>query len=643
MTILDLPQLDTDALRVPAASDADTDWLYHGKRLLRGSDYTIDGTCLAAMNTDAKGNQYLEPLCNFFAWIHCDIAKDDGAQKHRQYEMRGILLKSRKVLPSLTISADQFETMKWLSMWGPQPNLMPGRAVRDIVRHAIQSTAWAASRRTIFSHVGWIKLDDRWVYLHAGGAIGASDVTVELDARLQGYTLSPTDDAAQAMRASLRLLDVAPQRVTLVLWAATYLAPLCECLRWANIEPKFLLWLHGYTGARKTTLAKLFSCHFGDLLERPPTNFNDTANSIEKRAFDAKDSLLLVDDYHPASSPRESKAMAQLAERLLRGYGDRVGRGRMRQDATLRPDYLPRGMAIVTAEDVLDTGSSVARLFPVELTPGDVDLGTLTEAQRDAQSLSGAMSGYIAWLAQKMSSPDDGRLAAMFQERRQQAHESNLHGRLVEAAAWLHIGVSLGLEYAVSVGALTAERRESLLTTAWDVFSTTARLQGESIQQVRATTRFLEIVAELLASGSIYTTSVYLQGNAEPSRVAGTRVGWSDKQHYYFLPDVLFNSVERFLSAENSHFPVTRQTLFKQLAQEGLIVTETGTEGGQARTHTLRKKEIGGDRSRKLWVKRETLDEPTKSVRLRSTMRSKAPSNGSECSLFRDYSCEDDP
>ena len=44
--------------------------------------------------------------------------------------------------------------------------------------------------------------------------------------------------------------------------------------------------------------------------------------------------------------------LASTAERILRMYGDRVGRSRMRADTTLNKTYKPRGMAIVTGEDL---------------------------------------------------------------------------------------------------------------------------------------------------------------------------------------------------------------------------------------------------------------------------------------------------
>ncbi|MFD2088290.1 hypothetical protein ACFSND_24505 [Brevibacillus brevis] len=408
--------------------------------------YVVQENNLSLFYVDKSGNRDDIPLANFFAWINKNTKKDDGAESQRFYEIEGVILSSGKKLPPILVAASEFENMKWLALWGPEPNILPGPKVRDTVRHAIQSTAKGATEERIFAHLGWVKLDEGWKYLHAGGAVGASNVKVELDPRLKNYVLPElSGDKTEAMKASLKLLDIAPKRTTLALWGLVFLSPLCEWLRQVHLEPKFLIWLHGYTGSRKTTLSKLYLSHFGNLLEHPPASFKDTINSMEKRTFATKDSLLLIDDYHPTGSPKEAKAMEQLAQQLLRAYGDRIGRGRMRQDTTLRQDFPPRGMAIITAEDVLDGGSSVARLFPVQLGPTDVDLGKLTEAQHQTQKLSQAMVGYLEWLGQAMAEGNDRRLTEIFSEKRNEASRLAVHGRLMEAAAWLYLGLFLDL------------------------------------------------------------------------------------------------------------------------------------------------------------------------------------------------------
>ncbi|KAA8753971.1 bifunctional DNA primase/polymerase [Paenibacillus sp. UASWS1643] len=577
---------------------------------LMGGNHAIHHNSLCVAKYKIDGETEHVPIANFVARIVKSIIKDNGTDKNIFYEIDGLLIDSQRRLPSIQVPAQDFESMKWLTMWGPEPSLFPGYKIRDLVRFAIQSTSKKAIKERIYTHLGWINLDDRWTYLHAGGALGIPNVKVELEARLQNYNLSNFNTSdTEAMKASLNLLNVAPHRVTLVLWALTYLSPLCEWLRMLGIEPKFLVWLHGYTGSRKTTLAKLFLCHFGNLLEHPPASFKDTANSVEKRGFDTKDSLLLIDDYHPTTSPREKNSMETLAQQILRGYGDRVGRGRMKQDTSLRPDYPPRGNALVTAEDLIGGGSSVARLFPAELLKTDVNLDRLTQAQDNFEELSAAMKGYLEWVGQSMSKPDHNELKQLFNERRKAASNLGVHGRMVEAAVWLYLGLNSGLEYAESVGAVTTEMGDELRSEGWNVFLEIAKEQGQQVTDIKPSSRFLTIVSQLLANQSIHCDNVHqdLVPKTLPNNSA--LVGWKDENYYYFLPELIYNEVSRFLSIRGEHFPITSATLWKELADAGLTHTDVSKEKGENRRHCLVKKTIKKHRQRLLWVKKEALHE----------------------------------
>ncbi|MFF2017797.1 bifunctional DNA primase/polymerase [Paenibacillus sp. NPDC058177] len=578
-------------------------------RLMKGN-HAINQQRLCKVKYKNEDETEYIPLANFAARIVKSIEKDNGPEKLMFYEIDGILTHSQRSLPSIQVPAQDFESMKWLVMWGPEPTLFPGSTTRDLVRFAIQSTASAVISERIFTHLGWINIDGKWAYLHAGGALGVPNVKVELEPRLQNYQLTGCSTSnKKAMEASLRLLNVAPHRVTLVLWALTYLSPLCEWLRWLGIEPKFLVWLHGYTGSRKTTLAKLFLCHFGNLLEHPPASFKDTANSVEKRGFHTKDSLLLIDDYHPTSSPSEKTKMESLAQQVLRGYGDRVGRGRMNQDTSLRPDYPPRGNALVTAEDLLSGGSSVARLFPAELLKTDVNLKLLTQAQIDFEKLSTAMRGYLNWVGEAMNGPDHSELRQLFFEKRKAASHLGVHGRLVEAAVWLYLGLDLGLRYAESVGAVTAEMGQELRNKGWKLFLDIADEQGRQVTEIKPSMRFITIVSQLLANQSIHCHDVHKQIVTRTIPKNSSHVGWEDEEYCYFLPDLIYNEVSQFLSRRGEQFPVSPTTLWKELAEAGLTQTELSKENGKTRKHYLVKKVVNKKRPRLLWLKKESLHE----------------------------------
>jgi hypothetical protein len=228
------------------------------------------------------------------------------------------------------------------------------------------------------------------------------NVEVELEPGLENYRLLPTppspEEAAEAIRQSWRLLLVAPSRVTAPLLAAAYAAPLSEI-----VVPDFTIWLWGGTGSFKSTLAALILSHFGDFTEANlPLSFGSTSNSLERSLFLAKDVLTVVDDWRPGVSLTDSGDLDRMAQRLLRGVGNRQGRARMTRDTMLRASYPPRGVVAVTAE-ALPEGptfqSAAARSLTINLARNDVDLAKLSVLQRDKLMLRVAMTGYVSYVA----------------------------------------------------------------------------------------------------------------------------------------------------------------------------------------------------------------------------------------------------
>lgn len=384
---------------------------------------------------------------------------------------------------------------------------------------------------------------------------------------------------------------MAPKTITLPLLSITYLSPLCDPLRKAGIEPGFLLWLYGMSGTLKSTLAALCLSHFGDFDNKHlPASFRDSMASMEKRLFAAKDSLIVVDDFHPASDTNEARKMEGIAQLLLRAYGDRVGRGRANPNTSLKPDYPPRGMAVATGEQLPSGLSSMARLFVLEIKKGDVDLPALTTAQATQDKLSRAMTGYIMWLAPQLDTLP-GELKSTFQQLRAAAMTEEQHLRVPEAVAWLYLGWAFFLDFARSTGAITEAQLREFSEEGWKVLIDLAAAQEQRIIAERPVTKFITLLQEMFSQHAIYVKGVdggqppnaeafgweldLVEGekNFYPGRTA-TFLGWSDGAFLYLLPEATYKEVARFSSSQGAMFPVKPQTLWKHLEAEGLIEVE---------------------------------------------------------------------
>lgn len=560
---------------------------------------------LCSVNNKDSETEILVPLANFLAKPVNQIRYDNGEKQEMMFEIEG-LLSIGKTLPRIRVSSKQFNGMSWVTEeWGLRAAVAPGQNKKDQIRYIIQLLGNDIPDEIIYTHTGWRKTQGQWVYLHAGGAIGAENVSVELEDKLQRYWMPQlVANRQQAMKQSLNLLDLAKPEITYPLWATVFLAPLCEPLRKAGYEPAFVTWLHGMTGARKSTITALFMSHFGQFVEKsPPASFKDTVTSVELIAFHVKDSIVWIDDFHPSSNRVEAQKMDGVAQFIMRAYGDRIGRGRRKADLSSRGDHPPRGLCIATGEDTPTGHSTNARFFPVKISVGDIHLEKLTVAQDPEckKLLGAAMVGYIDWLRSQMDElPIE--LHKMFLNCRDACRKEGLHGRLTDSVAWLSIGLALGVSYANDIGVLTDEEAKQLKQTGWKVFLTIAIGQNERLKYERPAVRFLQIIKELLMTEMVHVKRLDATPPLFPNET-GQQIGWIDNKFLYLYPRVAYNVVSTFLAKEGEQIPLSEQKLWENMEHDKMIlVKKTSKQGGREFTERTHNKKVNNKSERLLHV-----------------------------------------
>jgi hypothetical protein len=353
--------LATDELRKAPADTDDTSRIGAYRRTSAGFFQIVE----------SRDGFYEKRLTNFNAEIINNITRDDEVETSRVYEIK-LSVGGREI--TTTVPTTQFPALKWVrDVAGTQALVLPGQGTADQTRYVIELFSGKAGERVVYAHTGWRKIEDVWVYLHGGGAIGAfgevEGVEVSLPPELAAFMLELPDDpvnATAAVRASLGLLNLGPGRVTIPAYGAVWRAILGQA--------DFNLFVYGLTGVFKTELASLTQAHFGAGFNarNVPTTFISSANTNEALAFVAKDAILLVDELHPPENGPERDRMYRDAARVLRSQGNLSGRGRMRPDGTLRPAKPPRGLLFATGEDLPRGQSVAARMLTVEVRPGDI-------------------------------------------------------------------------------------------------------------------------------------------------------------------------------------------------------------------------------------------------------------------------------
>ena len=130
-----------------------------------------------------KNGSFERLLCNFVPWITAEITLDDGAETTTWIRLRGIH-ESGLPLPEIEIPAAELAGFNWLAQrWGMDCILEVGKTVKDCVRHAIQTTAAGAEKKTVYTVTGWKNINGKWMYLMPGD----EEITVNLPDKMHGY------------------------------------------------------------------------------------------------------------------------------------------------------------------------------------------------------------------------------------------------------------------------------------------------------------------------------------------------------------------------------------------------------------------------------------------------------------------------
>ncbi len=542
--------------------------------------YTVLGGRVCRRTYDRLGGESLTPLCNFDARIVEDVVEDDGENQERRFTLRGTLAGGAG-LSEIEVEAAEFAKMKWvLPMWGARAAVAAGGAAKDHLRMAIQVLSKEIETRYEYSHLGWRRVNGRWVYLSSAGAVGMEGVQVRIINDLERYKLplSPgsPDEIREAMGASLRFLDTGSYQVTMPLWAAMYLAPLASIL-----PPSFTIWLFGTTGSMKSTATALALCHFGHFAyNTPPASWTGTANALEKKAFLVKDAPLWIDDYTGQSTRQGLNEIKKKADQLLRDWGNRSGRSRMRADLKLRATFVPRGLIISTAEQLPPGQSILSRLFAVEVHPGMMTRGEnspLTRAQlEEAGSYPRAMAGYVTWLAEWWDEVEK-RLPARLLEYTERARTEGQHLRMPRNVATMFIGMEMGLKYARSVGALSQDDLEALSQTGWAVLMGIGEQQHQVVAEERPVDMYLSALEQMFAQGTVYLRNKDLPDIVEqvwPEQRTATSelLGWYDDRFWYLLPKAAYNAVWQFYRCSGVVFPDSERGIRVKLLEEKLLL-----------------------------------------------------------------------
>jgi hypothetical protein len=549
--------------------------------------YEVRAGSIYHMRATAHGT-IPQQLCNFTANILCNVLRDDGQERVRQYEIEG-RLETGQPLPRVRVLAEQFASMNWVaSAWGSDARILPGNGIRDHLAYAIQILSAGVPERTVYTHTGWARIEDRvdgqprvrWAFLHDGGAIGADGVEVHYDPPLDKFRLPepPTGEAlVKAVRADLRLLNLAPDHISFPGLVAVYRIVLGHA--------DFSLHISGETGIFKTEYAALLQRHFGVELGvgNLPAAWSSTANHLESVAFALKDVPMAVDDYGASGGRADLEKMKSAAERLLRGVGNRTGRGRARPDGSPRPTRFPRALVISTGEDIPPGHSLRARFASLALRKGDITSERLTVCQRDADDglYAQAMAGFIAWMVPQYESLKIKDEVAALRTR----PVDGQHARTPTLVANLTLGLEYMVSFALEIGAITEAEAKDLRRRGAVAFTAVADTQTEIVREDNPAIRFLSYIAAALTTGVANLEAATEIGGQprDPQRYGWTAggqprpgsrlIGWTDGEAIYLSPDAAYAAAQQMAGLHGTALTRQPRALWGCLKEGGFLLS----------------------------------------------------------------------
>jgi len=524
---------------------------------------------------DNKNNEYIS---NFVLEIVEQIIYEDEIDPIIRYKVKAILLEEKAETEPIEISVEELNSFNFILKTDLARQCVIG--TKPSYKATLRKVAQIISKDTMkvtkkYTNTGMTEIEGQPAYLYHGGCISLNE-TNNIKADLSTDELDKYNFTSQqcelvnALALIIEMLSVAPAHIIFPIIATVFLSPLISWFAEEGIYADYVLMLVGKSGSRKSSLAALALNFFGDQFHRNnlPANFKNTENSIEKKAYTIKDSLLVVDDYRKEKIGRQA---LKIIEKLLGIYGDRQGRTRMNIDCrSLRKTYTARGTCLVTAEVIPDSlsESRLYRSIIVNIKKDDVNNEILTKLQNNNYMLAVTMKNYIGFvITNKQLILTE---AKQIMHQLQQNQNNDFHGRSNEAINVMYIAFRIFIKFMIANKMIPQEDEDLYLKKAYSIFINIVKNQAIEVEETDMVKLFYNAVSELKNAGRInfidYKTGAKLN-------TTGKIVGYIDKAEnlYYFHAQTIYDEVKRFYINDDNKFNISKCALQKELQAQGKL------------------------------------------------------------------------
>ena len=331
--------------------------------------------------------------------------REDGVSV-RTFYLCKISLKSGEVFEA-KVPGGQIANLNWIiEQTGGAAYLSIGKETRQNVIKQIhdQIDSNVIEPEICFRQNGWKYVNGKWGYVIHDGMIGGQKKGVYGDIQ-HPFPYNPKMIGTRTNFCEvLGMMEICNEKsITIPLFLFTHLGVLTKLFELAKFPPKMVMAIIGPTNSRKTSMALCMTKTFGrEDITMPEISFDSTPGGIEVRSSRHADSVILVDDYHPASTTKEKSKLDGNLTFVLRRYGDRTSVKRMTDFMSNRDvgQYPVTGVCLITGEDIGGVQSSLTRTLCLNVTKQSVRNERLTYFQENYETLNSHLYSFLQFVTQ---------------------------------------------------------------------------------------------------------------------------------------------------------------------------------------------------------------------------------------------------
>lgn len=421
----------------------------------------------------------------------------------------------------------------------------------------------------VYEYLGWNNIGKKYGYFDGVKLISdsqeISEIACEGSSELKEFCIESVEASKEECFEFVQnMLKVGPKRVTIPFLSFALLSLVSTPLKEVGDDVRFMLWVVGPTGSRKTTLCKLFFNFSRRNTSAVFSSFKDTSSRMQKSMNLSRDSAIFFDDYHPPVTHSEKKARDEKFSFLVRSSSDGSYKGRMTSEMKVMKAMPQNGIAAVTAEDYPDGHSSTARLFMLNLSKGDINLGKLDYCQKNLNLYSTFINDFIIWFSSKYEDISN-QLHHEFIDMRNKMNTEDIHGRVNEQCIHIKLGMKLFAWYSLDNGLIDLTDVEKI-SRKLEKFLISYMVEMKHLLSARkASVMYLNTLLELVATGKCRLAKYRCKDR-------GLKIGWISEEKIYLVAGVAYAEVQQYWKMQGQLFPKTMTELHRELADEGLII-----------------------------------------------------------------------